>query len=162
MLASTKGQEIVARASRLPLLDAAYYLLRRLPEIDRAEVASESSVGSSSSLPAPVQPVSQAMMGRLVRQAFASIGRERSGALESHMFAYLSSVHPHASEADLQAAIRTAAKFESDCLKCFSETTENPRRSRHSRAIGEAKRHNPGFQESTYEEAIKHLVRDLM
>jgi hypothetical protein len=69
--------------------------------------------------------------------------------------------HPGTSDTELELAIKSAMKLESDCLRCYRRTklpfVEDLRV-----AVEVAKQLNPEFQEETYKLALNWLASQLM
>ena len=139
-------------ASKLPLFDAAYALWRMKGQLDRVDPEQEAIH------PQPVDLKDEQALGRVVRAAIVNVLHERNTAHEGPTFDRLKRAHPGVKDEDLQRAIKAAVKFEGDCTRFFSSQSPNYLDDV-SRAVEQAKRENPGFQERTYEEASWDLAR---
>jgi hypothetical protein len=106
---SRTTDDLIADAAHLPLRDAAYAIWRQKSTFERLEGRVW-----------PPRDYSTPEAADKSRQAsFAQIKYEREFAQDGPSFDRLRCAHPHASDAELKAAIIAAVKFDDDCLDIF-------------------------------------------
>jgi hypothetical protein len=126
------------QAAEMPLLDAAYALWRARCQLDPLDIA------ESIAKPDPVgQPHNFDDVRRLIPSVIQNLRAERAHGHEGPTFQRLKSVHPEATDAELQEAIKAAIKLEADCLRHYRDDV--------AEAVNLARAENPEFGEITYE-----------
>jgi hypothetical protein len=132
----------IEHASKLPLIDAAYYLwIKRFEVIDESRIKPDPSLNLKD--PAVLQQVFQKAIAH-VQDEDPTLRRLRAA-------------HPDSDDSSLKQAVSAAVKFEQDYLKKFSYDNPDP----YQLAIDFAKQENPDFQEGTYELAMGTLMFEM-
>lgn len=143
----TTPDDFLREATRLPLLDAAYFLWTRKSGFDQCEgIATPVLQGLSS-------PPTDAEWQRLARAVMGNLDAERAAADSGPTLRRLMAAHPQASEGEAKSAIRAAVKFEGDCRRAYTHDAKA--------AVEKAKRENPGFGEETFESALFALMSSM-
>jgi hypothetical protein len=136
--------DIIARASQLPLQDAAFALWRQRSRLDSLEerYPSEEEVR-----------INRAMTPE---QWVAKYRYKREHAHEGPMFGYLKRTHPHASDADIKHAIIDAVHFDDACSRHFK--WEGDFWDCVVRAVAQAAKKHPHYLDATYCDARNNLA----
>ncbi|WP_139221175.1 hypothetical protein [Bosea sp. OK403] len=143
--------ELIERASKLPLLDAAFLLWIYKFEIDQEE---------NSDLPRAKQVVNNERdFIRVASKIAAQIFFERRNAHFGLTFDRTKTSHPEESAENIRYAIQRAVKFDSECVGFFeySDNLSNDV----DRAIKLASQNNPGFLEATHSLAHGKLIQNM-
>jgi hypothetical protein len=140
----------IERAAQLPLNDAAYFLWIRKWQLDREEQPSSQHVTQPKDLTDPK------IFRRVIRTVIGSVLQERESAQYGSTFGRLKTAHPEATDPDLQNAIKSAVKLDTDCTRHFSYSKSGLSSDAH-RAVELAREKNPDFSEATYKSAVLHL-----
>jgi hypothetical protein len=141
----TDAATIIAEAARLPLKDAAFLLWRQRPRLDALELR-----------PMTAEEVRVAR-ARSPEEAWAKVRYDHDHAQDGPTFERLKRAHPQALDEDARQAIKAAVKFDDDCNKYFVvDSTDYWQRI--VRAVAQAARKNPGYLESTHEDARHSLA----
>jgi hypothetical protein len=142
--AMTEVEKIIAEATRLPLIDAAYALWRQSPRLDTLEGQ-------------PMTAEEYAAVAALpIAEIVARMDHEHDHAEDGRTFGRLKRAHPHADDADAKAAIIMAVKFDDDCFRYF-ESERGDFAERVERAVTRAAKDNPGYLERTYQRAKNYV-----
>ena len=148
---SRTTDDLIADAAHLPLRDAAYAIWRQKSTFERL-------VGRVW----PPRDYSTPEAADKSRQAsFAQIKYEREFAQDGPSFDRLRCAHPHASDAELKAAIIAAVKFDDDCFRYFSYSRGGDYLENVPRAVAQAARHNPPYLEITYRDAENWVAYNM-
>jgi hypothetical protein len=144
----------IERASQLPLNDAAYYLWRSRQEIDRDE-----------KIPPPpaydlLMPIVDGSFRRAV-DVSRLVEFDYDNAHRGPTFDRLKRAHPGTDDHELQRAIKLAVKFYRDCMRHFSYSADNDISDDVNKAMDLARKENPDFLDSTYDQA-RSLLRFMM
>jgi hypothetical protein len=135
----TEVEEIIAEASRLPLKDAAYALWRRRYRLNTLEGR-------------PTDEDAQAYRAMSPQEQAAAMRHDRDFAQDGPAFGHLKAAHPRITDAEIKQAIVSAVKFEDACFKYFvDDSTDYWERC--VNAVAQAEKENPGYLESTYQQA---------
>jgi len=136
----SEPDETVAKAAKLLLNDAAYFLYQeriRLEPLLRPPIGDEE-------LKRP--------RARPIEEINAQIIFERDHADEGPVFGWLKCAHPTATDADIKAAITAAAKFNNGCYENFPNDRGDFQKCIDD-AVDRARRKNPHYSEVTYRDA---------
>jgi hypothetical protein len=133
------AERIIAKAAMLPVKDAAFALWRQKHELNEG-------------LLPPMTPEQQRIARATpMAEITAKLKRDRDFAHEGPTFDWLKQAHPHASDAELKAAIIAAVSFEDTCFRQFELLGGFD--THIDRAMTAARRKHPGFLETTYRDA---------
>jgi hypothetical protein len=134
---AAEAQAVIAKAAKLPLKDAAYFLWQERMNLDTLE-----------GRPMTDEERAEAR-ARTMDQVAAMIRYEHDHAQDGKTFERLKRAHPKAHDAEAKKAIIAGVKFNDDCFKYFpTQPADFDRRIDH--AIALARKDNPGYLESTY------------
>jgi hypothetical protein len=136
------AQRIIAKAATLPVRDAAFELWRQKHQLD------------DGLLPPMTPEQRRVAQATPMAEISAQLKRNRDFAHEGPTFDRLKQAHPHASDAELKAAIIAAVSFEDTCFRQFELIGDI------DRVMTIARREHPGFLETTYRNA-EHWVQYL-
>jgi hypothetical protein len=144
----------IERASQLPLNDAAYYLWRWRQEINRDK-----------KVPPPpgydlLIPTVDGSFRRAV-DVWGLVEFDYNNAHRGPTFDRLKRAHPGTDDHELQRAIKLAVKFYRDCMRHFSYSADNDISDDVKKAMDLARKENPDFLDSTYDQA-RSLLRFMM
>ena len=136
----SEPQETIARAAKLQLTDAAYFLYQeriRLESLLRPPLSDEEL---------------KRLRARPIEEIDAQIRYEHDHAADGPVFGWLKRAHPTAADADIKRAISAAVKFNDDCYENFPDDLSNFQKSIDD-AVDRARRKNPQYAETTYRDA---------
>lgn len=149
-LAVDKLELYIKNASKLALFDAAYFLLMfyqnaYISTINRAKIYNNKLSASKYRRFANyiINFAIEAILGR----------RHRDISNTDIVFDWLKRAHPTENFSTLQAAIRSAVKFDRDCTRCFEYKSGSPTIDAET-AVEKAAQLNPGFGEETFRLAV--------
>jgi hypothetical protein len=145
-------EEAIAKASRLPLLDAAFLLWDQRDRIDSEIQRARPETPPAVNLGDPE------VFKRVVQSAIAKVRQDYAAASDGPTFTRLKAAHPNAAPEDIRDAIRRAVKLDRDCTRLFSYKYSRHYYSCVEHAVQLARRENPGFQDSTYGRAASSLA----
>ena len=137
---SAEIKAIVAEAAFLPLADAAYAVWRRRYRLNTLENR-------------PTDEQVRAFRAMSPPEQAASMCHDRDYAHEGPTFGYLKSAHPRAGDVEIKRAIIATVRFEDACFKYFVQDSIVDYWDRCVRAAARAAKENPGYLESTYQQA---------
>ena len=130
---------IVAEGANLPLPDAAYAIWRRRYRLDSLEGR-------------PTKEQVRAFRAMSPQEQAANMRHDRNVAHEGPIFTHLKTAQPGASDPEIKQAIIAAVRFEEACFKYFVHDNTDYW-DRCVRAVARAAKENPGYLESTVQQA---------
>jgi hypothetical protein len=139
--------EIIARAAKLPLKDAAFSLWRQHPRLDTLEGR---PTDEDVRIYRAMSPAEQAAKYRY----------DRDHAQDGPTFTHVKRAYPRTSDTEIKLAIMAAVKFDDACAKYFSTDFTIDFWQRCVDAVARAEKENPGFLESTYQYARNQVAYD--
>jgi hypothetical protein len=154
----TELDKLIATASTLPLLDAAYtlWLYSNDPWLTKDD-AWDFQGGSSTETIDHSSPAAHVeTLRKVIRQSIAAIRFRETNAHLGPPFYWLKSAHPDADDSVLQNAIRAAIKFDQDCVRFFAYNSKNYIEDVET-AVNRASDESPGFTEPTLKRAHSRL-----
>jgi hypothetical protein len=133
-------EAIIAEAAPLPLQDAAYAVWRQRYRLDALEGR-------------PTAEQVRAFRAMSPPEQAASMRHDRDYAQDGPAFTHLKSAKPRASDDEIKRAIIATVRFEDACFKYFERDNIVDYWDRCVRAVARAAKENPGYLESTYQQA---------
>jgi hypothetical protein len=142
---ATEIAAIVAEGTDLPLRDAAYAIWRQRFRLDRLEGR-------------PTAEYVRAFKAMSRPEQAAKMRYDRDYAHQGPIFPHLKSAQPRSSDDDIKQAIIAAVRFEDACFKYFGQDNKQDFWERCVRAVARAAKENPGYLESTCEQAARDVA----
>jgi hypothetical protein len=137
------------QATQLPLMDAAYHLWLARWNLDEIEFPKPKRT-------VPADLKDPEVVARAMRNAIEKVDHASRTAHDGATFDRLKRAHPGARDETLKSAIKAAVKFDTDCVRYYSNQ-EPDHYAALKTAIDGARAANPGFSASTYARAFHEL-----